>query len=246
MPTGLQTLPLAEAAIKFHEQLAVARRWEPTTMLRNMGAAMGALARADVYTNSPCPIVLAWSLAWRDAMRAARLKAKEAQPDPPAFTLEQFRQAVALAQQRLRPDLAALLILTFSLGARASDVIELTRSEIELQTDKLVVQFKRGKGAKFRGPVHGAIADASHRQELQSYLDAGTSKWAWHAPTPQQRVVLTADLLALIRSVGGPAMRQSSIRRGALQRMATLGASEEDLMHFSGHTNVRTLRRYLG
>jgi integrase len=217
-------------------------------MLRNLGAAMGALARADVYTNSPVPVVLAWSPAWRDAMRAARLKANEAQPDPPAFEVEHFRKAVKSAMSQKRVDLAALLILTFSTGARASDVIELARDEIGIQPEALMVQFKRGKGVKFRGPytVHGAIADAEHRRLLTEYLNTCTTRWAWHAPTPQQRVALTGDLLALIRSVGGPAMRQSSIRRGALQRMATLGASEEDLMHFSGHTNTKTLRRYLG
>ena len=91
-----------------------------------------------------------------------------------------------------------------------------------------------------------SIAPFQIRQILSDHLGAAETRWAWHAPTPQQRASLTEDLLTLIRAVGSPALRQSSIRRGALQRMATLGASEEDLMHFSGHTNVRTLRRYLG
>ena len=55
------------------------------------------------------------------------------------------------------------------------------------------------------------------------------------------------DLLQLIRGAGGNEMRQSSIRRGALQHMARLpDITEQDLMHFSGHKQVDTLRRYLG
>jgi integrase len=134
----------------------------------------------------------------------------------------QFRQAVDQAAAQ-RP--AALLILAFSTAARASDVLELTKSDISIDGTKLMIQFQRGKGVKFRGPstVHGALSD---------HLRAAETRWAWHAPTPQQRVALTADLLTLIRTAGGASLRQSSIRRGALQRMATLGASEEDFMHF--------------
>jgi hypothetical protein len=41
-------------------------------------------------------------------------------------------------------------------------------------------------------------------------------------------------------------LEQRSIRRGALQHMATDGTTTEDvLMMFSGHKRVETLRRYL-
>jgi hypothetical protein len=43
-----------------------------------------------------------------------------------------------------------------------------------------------------------------------------------------------------------PELEQRSIRRGALQHMASDGeTSEETLMMFSGHRRVETLRRYL-
>jgi hypothetical protein len=42
-----------------------------------------------------------------------------------------------------------------------------------------------------------------------------------------------------------PLLEQRSIRRGSLMALASTGISEKELLHFSGHTNVTTLRRYL-
>ena len=41
-------------------------------------------------------------------------------------------------------------------------------------------------------------------------------------------------------------MRQSSIRRGAAQNMVECGFTDLEIMHFTGHTSVKTLHRYLG
>jgi integrase len=225
------------------------RNWLPTTHLREMASTMGALARLDLYTTHPTPIALGCWAAWRDAMRKVRIDSHEAQPDPPALTPAQMSQAVAAALQDNRKDLASLLILTWAIGARACDVLQLLRKEVTLSGDSLVVEFRRGKGVRMRDPytVHGAIAHEPHRRILRDQLAEGTTRWIWHCTTPQQRHSIQQELLNLIRVAGGRQMRQSSIRRGALQHMATLPEiTEQDLMHFSGHKQVDTLRRYLG
>ncbi len=44
-----------------------------------------------------------------------------------------------------------------------------------------------------------------------------------------------------------PLAEQKSVRRSALQRLATVpGITTHDLLHFSGHTNEKMLLRYLG
>jgi integrase len=201
-----------------------------------------------MYTTSPTPIPLAWSSTWRDAMKAARMQANEAQPDPPGLSWEQVEACVQDAIRGGRQDLAALLLLTYAIGARASDIIQLTKGEVELKATSLRVEFRRGKGVAFRGPytVHGAIASPDHRRIVQQQLATGDGRWVWQCTTPQQRTEIQADLLRLIRRHGPKELRQSSIRRGALQHMATCGCTEADLMHFSGHSKVATLRRYLG
>jgi hypothetical protein len=52
-------------------------------------------------------------------------------------------------------------------------------------------------------------------------------------------------LLQALRRVH-PKLEQRSMRRGALTSIARCGATEQELMLFSGHTQIRTLRRYLG
>ena len=52
------------------------------------------------------------------------------------------------------------------------------------------------------------------------------------------------QLLAALRSVN-PLLEQKSMRRGSLQALAAQGVDARTLMHYSGHTQERTLNRYL-
>ena len=42
-----------------------------------------------------------------------------------------------------------------------------------------------------------------------------------------------------------PKLEQRSLRRGSIQTLAASGLSDEELLKYSGHTNVQMLRRYL-
>lgn len=249
LPLQYHHLPLPEALVEYSRERRLSRQWQPTTHLRRLASTMGALSRLDLYTTNSFPVPLAFWAAWRDAMRCVRIETHASQPFPPALSTEQMTAAVTAATAAGRPDLASLLILTWATAARACDVLQLRKDEVHLSKQKLVVQFKRGKGVKFRDPytIHGAIADQKLYEILDGHLRQGTGPWVWNCDAPSLRQQLQADLLTLIRRAGGPELRQSSIRRGALQHMATMpNVTEEILMHFSGHTDVRTLRRYLG
>ena len=53
-----------------------------------------------------------------------------------------------------------------------------------------------------------------------------------------------ADLKVALRVVD-PALEQRSLRRGAIQALAASGLKDEELLHYSGHSSVQMLRRYL-
>jgi hypothetical protein len=105
----------------------------------------------------------------------------------------------------------------------------------------LRVEFRRGKGVLFRGPytVH-TLLPAPQAKILRNLLASESpSARLFPATTTTHQAVLLA-----LRA-RNPLLEVRSLRRGALQSLA-LTTPEELLLNFSGHTNVRTLRRYLG
>ncbi len=64
------------------------------------------------------------------------------------------------------------------------------------------------------------------------------------AASAAHRLQLGVDLRQLIRQID-PKFEQKSLRRGALQAMSKAGTAEVEPLEFSGHTNTKSLRRYL-
>jgi hypothetical protein len=107
------------------------------------------------------------------------------------------------------------------------------------------VTFYRGKGVLFRGPytVHSRM-DTSIAQLLQTRIDS-IPKDAFLWEQRRHAGDIQDQLLATLRSVN-PLYEQKSMRRGSLQALAaTPTITEATIMEFSGHTNAKTLRRYL-
>ncbi len=120
-------------------------------------------------------------------------------------------------------------------------VLQLDASDVVLRPDlSLSVRFRRGKGARVRGPytVHTAPLSAPNAARLRRWIDQRRSRLFGRETTgPQVR-----DALRRVH----PALEQRSLRRGALQTLAlSPGITDEVLMLYSGHTQVATLRRYL-
>lgn len=112
-------------------------------------------------------------------------------------------------------------------------------------TTDVAVTFRRGKGVIFRGPYTVATklwpaAAAALRHTMAQAASSTAFLWRQekHYHDIQQQ------LLQTLRSAD-PALEQKSMRRGSLQHLAALGFDARTLMHFSGHTQERTLMRYL-
>jgi hypothetical protein len=99
------------------------------------------------------------------------------------------------------------------------------------------VTFRRGKGVKARGPytVHGPRL-LHHFDELKRFVAQSTGSLFTIKP---------AQMLETFR-LHDPTMEARSVRRGSLQAMAHNGVALDTLILFSGHTNEKTLLRYLG
>lgn len=98
-----------------------------------------------------------------------------------------------------------------------------------------------GKGVLFRGPytVHTLLPVRQAKVAANLLAPLRSHQRLFPTPTPTHKAVLAAlrarNLTLEVRS----------LRRGALQTLA-LTTPEDLLLNFSGHTNVKTLRRYLG
>jgi len=238
LPRALDPLPLPTAIITFLSQLASERRWRASTRMKKFATAQGALALLPAYRTCP-PIVLSACPLWRQAMRAAGIAAKQELPKQPVpASPAEVRKAVAT--EPCLPT-AAAIILAWATAARVGCILQLSKEDVILQEDgSLSVRFRRGKGARVRGPytVHTAPLDPQHLRRLQQWLRSRRSSIFARTTSGEQ---IRESLRRVNRS-----LEQRSLRRGAIQALAkSPGISDEVLMMFSGHTQVSTLRRYL-
>jgi len=238
MPPRLQNLPLSAAIITFVTSLASSRRWRHTTRLKKLATAQGALTLLPLYRTAPA-ITLSTCPTWRQAMRAAGIKAREELPrQPKPATAAEVTQAIAK-----EPSLptAAAIIVAWHTAARVGCVLQLDAEDVLLNSDRSIsVRFRRGKSVRARGPytVHTGPLPRQHFDRLLR----------WHARRRHSLFKTSttgAEVRTALRRIN-PELEQRSLRRGSLQALAqSPNITDEVLMLFSGHTQVSTLRRYL-
>jgi hypothetical protein len=141
----------------------------------------------------------------------------------------------------------ARMALAWLTAARVGCVMQLTTRDVLLNPQgDLTVHFRRGKGVKLRGPytVHSKCP-AKWQELLRETLAQAKDGWLFPCNSLKDRQEQGREVTAALRKVD-KTLEQRSIRRGSLQAMASDAATEEaTLLHFSGHTNLPMLRRYL-
>ena len=170
LPASLAPMPLTTALIAFLSGEREKRRWRASTTLKKFATVQGALALLPAYRTAP-PIILSQCPLWRQAMRAAGIAARVELPRQPVpATPAEVRKAVSM--EKCLPT-AAAIILAWATAARVGCVLQLSRDDVTTQADgSLSVRFRRGKGARVRGPytVHTAPLDPQHLHRLQQWL----------------------------------------------------------------------------
>jgi hypothetical protein len=205
---------------------------------------MGALSRASLYTTSQMDFPMASHAVIKDALKAAKKEENAFVSRPPKpCTKDNMQTAVEQAKGAVKEQ----LIMTWLTAGRVGDVLQLKQENVTLKPDAMAVQFRRGKGVELGSPytVHTACPP-EWRLTVEAMLRRRSpGQFLWHADSPKARMLMGKEVAAALKQVDRD-LEQRSIRRGALQHMATVDeTSEETLMMFSGHKRVETLRRYL-
>jgi integrase len=247
IPASWESVPLGTCLLEFIQHESSTRGWQPQTLFREMCNLCGAFAALSLYAVWPGFGVRLSDLPdWTAAMKTARGDSEKAQPHhQTACSAEDIMSAV---MSEPCESTALALLLQWLTAARPGCILKLRKDCIELLPNLgLRVTFRDGKGVAFRGPytVHTrwpeAFQDLLHRR-LQSCASPSEvliqpragNHWAGRMPA----------MLASLRAVN-PELNLRAVRRGALQALAMAGTDTATLMQYSGHTNERTLKRYL-
>lgn len=240
MPEPLQRRPLAEAVLEFIMRRRRSRGWRWSTTIKYLACAQGALSSLPLYRACRTPILLSKDTVWTHGIRATARKARAELPQQPtAATWKEVEKC--LRTERSLPTFVAVLLAWFT-AARVGCILQLTKADVTMHNDfTMSVRFTRGKSALLRASaytVHTAPIPHEFQDRLQRWM-AERHTWLFPRETTGTQVKLA------LRRVNST-LEQRSLRRGSLQALSRApGMTDENLLLFSGHSNVRTLRRYL-
>lgn len=241
MSDRLQRAHLATAILETIMALKRERGWRYSTTLKTAASLQGCLSLLPLYIKDASRITLMQDVVWQQGMRTLQRACKEEKPNQPTpATMGQLFSMVNSYYASPRKDVATALLLGWLTAARLGCILQLRSEDIAFNSDSsITITFRRGKSVRTRGPytVHATHLPAQYLKELKEYVSFRDTKIFPNA--------LTGDKMRIAIKEKFPNLEQRSLRRGALQLMASQGVSEESLMRYSGHTRVQTLHRYL-
>lgn len=231
------SLPLDCAIVKALEKLAAERAWKKSTLMKTAASVQGALRILPLYFAGAHVVMMRDSPVWKMSMVAFQHWSKQELPNQPKAA--SWSQVAEVVRSTKCDAQAMAILLGWLTAARLGCIRSLSKEHVVWDTKSTRVTFHLGKGARARGPytVHAQPIPAEFRKRWKTFFDSRESKMF-----PRH---LTGDSLKVALRAVDKSLEQRSLRRGALQTMASNGVSEETLMRYSGHTQVATLRRYL-
>ena len=236
----LDPLPLTKALSQVFMVLRQQRRWTWASTLKNLASLQGALALLPMYFQTNHGILLKQDVLWQQTMQAVQRHAREEIPrTPKTMSLAVFVQTI---KSETDPHRAAVLAIQWTTCQRVGCILQLNKEDVRIHPNgALEVTFRRGKGVKLRGPY------TVHTAPLGDLLPIFRRIYD-QTKTPSSRLfpsIRPVDMLKPYRAVD-PTLEARSVRRGSLQTLAEQGVPLDLLLRFSGHTNEKTLMRYLG
>jgi integrase len=214
--------------------------WKWSTTIKYMASCQGALASLPVLRNTSEAIHLQKSPIWSSAMVAAARRARAELPRQPLPIV--WAEVQRVLRTETNPATFAAVLLCWMTTSRTGCVCQLSRSDVVLHPNAtLSVRFVRGKGVLCRGTaytIHTAEVPSEFLPRFNTYL---ASRGSWLFPKNTTSAVIKNALRRV-----NTALEARSLRRGSLQHLACQPSmTDEILLHFSGHSSVKTLRRYL-
>jgi integrase len=240
----LQRLPLDMGIIEFITREKRRANWRWSTTLTYAASLQGALAQLGVYIPGADSIHLSESVNYRSFMKTLGHKTNQSeQRAPKPATLDDIKASIRVTQD---VHTKGLLALAWPLCGRMTDVLKLQKTDVQIMGNTITVTYRRGKTIKKRGPYTVSTkAPPMLIAAIQKVLEMTEAHaFIWPAPSQHEQMIMLEKARIALRTAD-PELELRSIRRGALHALAAAGVEEETLMLYSGHTAVRTLRRYL-
>lgn len=247
MPKEFLSRELPHAIMEFVRWIAVKRRWKWATYAKNLSTIEAALESLPLYTNQKKGISLKDCPEWKENLAGAQLKEHESEAEPPEpVTIGDF-EAIRQSLELQHPTEALFLTLMWMFAARPADISRLRVRDITFQSqDKngnvpIQLTIREGKAVKFRGPYPvSSILPIKYASLLQQMMKEKERRARiFHNPDE-----IRARVLAEVQKKV-PKSTLSSLRKGAAMHLAKQGVPEEELMRLTGHTQLKTLRKYL-
>eukprot|EP00796_Vickermania_ingenoplastis_P007808 gene7808-biopygen5237 len=248
MPAEFLDRDLPQAIMEYMRCIAVKRKWKWSTYAKNLSAVEAALENLPLYTNQKQGIRLKDCPEWRENLSGAQLKERESEADPPApLTIDQYEKA-RKELAKINPEAELYLTMLWMFAARPADITRLRVRSIafsEPDANRNIptqITIREGKGAKFRGPYPVASVLLPQQATVLQHLmqDKLGSQLIF-----KNAAEVREQTLRVVHKVCPDATLQS-LRKGAVLHLANKGVPEDQLMRITGHTQVNTLRKYLG
>lgn len=180
-------------------------------------------------------------------MMKARAAAYPVQfPNPAAFSdmdllVSTFRDS--------HPSFCAIVMATFLLGQRISDMVQLAAFDLQPASDLLTITIRRGKTMGISQPYTLWLRRNVYPTEslLECAAQATKENRLYlfsHENCDDERTKVLHQIRDMLTSINEK-LELRSIRRGGLHRMARAGNELQTILYFSRHADVKMLLRYL-
>lgn len=246
IPEKYWELNIDRAMEQYFLEMKSLKKWLPTTLVVKMATAHGALRLLPLYAEGELPVMMKESVTWMQAMKAAAKMAKQQPPkQPTAATWAEVKEA--LDKEPILSVRMAVLTTWLACG-RGGDVLLLKPADVEMteketpkgKVEGMAISFWKGKTVKTRGS-YTVFTQRPPEQHLETFL-------SYQKGMKEEGYLFKGVKGSQIKDAlrrANPKLEQRSLRRGAIQTLAQTGLTDEELLHYSGHTNVSMLRRYL-
>lgn len=147
------------------------------------------------------------------------------------------------------PSFAAIVMATFLLGQRISDMVQLAVFDLRPSEKHLMITIRRGKTMGVSTPYTLWLRRGEYPTEslIQCAKNAQSEKRLYlfsSFNSDDERAKVLHFIREMLTSVNEQ-LELRSIRRGGLHRMAQLGHKIESILEFSRHADAKMLMRYL-
>lgn len=167
---------------------------------------------------------------------------------PQAATMNEIELVVQTFRHSL-PSYAAIVMMTFVLGQRISDMIQLAAADLVVEEKFLRITVRRGKTMQVSQPYTLWLRRNSYPTEslieLKKEADRSRRLFLFSETNSDSERSQTLQIIKEMLLCVNENLELRSIRRGGLQRMAHNGEKLETIILFSRHADVKMLLRYL-